>query len=307
VPTSSHALQTRNRERQSLLAVDIGLVCNLLLALVKTGVGVLARSQGLLADGINSASDSVYSIVVRIFLVLARRPADEDHPYGHERLESIGALVVGSFVVSTGVAVLFDTVGHFVDLLRGAPSEPVGLLALAVAGGTIVMKVVLYVYTRRTGVLTSNPAVAALAADHRNDVLATSAAALGIVASRAGIAWADTLAGALVALVILRTGISILRESSADLMGGQPAEEIRARLSGWLLEVPGVQTVEELRAHSFGPWLVLEVTIGVDGGIPVAQGNDIADAVERLLFERVEFLRSVHVHYHPVGAERVAP
>jgi len=308
VPTSPHALQTQARERQSLLAVDLGLGCNLLLALLKMVVGVVGRSEALLADGINSASDVVYYVVVRVFMVLARRPADEEHPFGHERLESIGALVVGSFVVATGVAVLLDAARGVIGLLQGGESGAgVRLIALWVALGTIALKIVLFLYTRRASLRTSNPAVAALAADHRNDVLAACAAALGIVAARNGMPWADPLAGGLVALAILRTGVEILRESSADLMGSQLAQDIRQRLHGWLREVPGVLDVEELRAHSFGPWLVLEVTIGVEGTISVAQGDAIADAVERMLFDRVEFLRAVHVHYHPVGAGRAAP
>lgn len=308
MPISPHALQTQARERNSLLAVDLGLLANFALAVVKTLVGVLGNSQALLADGINSVSDVVYYVVVRVFMVFARQPADDDHPFGHERLESIGALVVGSFVVATGVAVLLDAAHGCVTLLLGeAGAGDVAPLALWVALGTIGMKAGLFLFTRRISRITSNPAVAALALDHRNDMLASGAAALGILASRMGWAWADPLAGALVALVILRTGVGILRESSADLMGGQLGQDIHGRLAGWLAAVPGVLAVEEVRAHSFGPWLVLEVTVGVDGAISVAQGDAIADAIEGMLFERVEFLRAVHVHYHPARRQPAAP
>ncbi len=299
MPASPHTLETQARERNSLLAVDLGLAVNFVLAVVKTVAGAIGHSQALLADGINSVSDVVYYVVVRVFMVFARKPADEDHPFGHERLESIGALVVGSFVVATGVAVLLRAAQGLVTLLLGEGVPAVAPLALWIALGTIGVKAVLFVFTRRISRITSNPAVAALAADHRNDMLASGAAALGILGGRLGLAWADPLAGALVALVILRTGVSILRESSADLMGGQLGQDIRGRLTAWLAQVPGVLDVEQVRAHSFGPWLVLEVTVGVDGAISVAQGDAIADAIEDMLFERVEFLRGVHVHYHP--------
>jgi len=298
VPTSPHAL--RARERSSLLTVDLGLMANAVLAAAKVSVGAIGRSPALVADGINSISDVVYYVVVRVFMVLARQPADEEHPFGHERLESIGALVTGSFVVATGVAVLLSAARTTLDLmLDGSGGAGAAPLALWIALATIATKLLLFAWTRHVGRLTSNPAVAALAMDHRNDIFAAGAAALGIWAGRSGHPWADPAAGALVALVILRTGVEILRESSADLMGGQPAREIDQRMRGWIAEVPGVLDVEELRAHAFGPWLVLEVTVGVDGTITVAQGDAIADAVERLLFDRVEFLRAVHVHYHP--------
>jgi len=303
VSGSPTATPTPARERQSLLAVDLGLLANTLLAVAKIGVGVLGHSSALLADGINSASDVVYYVVVRVFMVFARQPADDEHPYGHERLESIGAVVVGSFVVATGLAVLADSGQRtLLLLLDGARGPGATAATLWVALGTIALKLWLFRFTRGVGRSTANPTVAALALDHRNDVLAASAAALGILCGRFGLPWADPLAGALVALVILRTGIDILRESSSDLMGGRLGAEIEARVRAWLLEVPGVRQVEEVRAHAFGPYLVLTVTIGVDGAIPVTAGDAIADAVERTLHERVEFLRAVHVHYHPARA-----
>lgn len=302
MPNGPHTTPVQERERRSLLAVDLGLAVNALLALAKSFVGVLGHSPALLADGINSASDVVYYVVVRVIMGFAREPADHEHPYGHERLESIGAVVVGSFVIATGVAVLLDAVRRVLALAAGGDGgEGAAGLALAVACATVAVKLGLFLFTRRLGRLTANPAVAALALDHRNDILAASAAALGILAGRAGWPWADPLAGGLVALVILRTGVEILRESSSDLMGGRLAADGEGRIRAVVAGVPGVREVEELHAHAFGPWLVLEVTVGVDGALTVAQGDAIADAVEHALFAQVEFLRAVHVHFHPAG------
>jgi len=297
-------MEQRQRERRSVLAVDLGLAANAVLAALKTTVGLTGSSPALLADGINSLSDVVYYVVVRVFMVLARKPADAEHPYGHERLESIGALVVGSFVVATGVGILLDALRRSWKLFAG--TEPGGdgasELALWVALFTVVTKIVLTVVTRRISRQTSNPAVLALAHDHRNDAFAAAAAGMGIFLGRTGHPWVDPAAGAVVALFILYTGISILRESSADLMGSQPGQQLARDIERWLAAVPGVRQVQEVRAHSFGPWLVLNVTIAVDGTISVAAGDSIADQVEDALHERIEFLRDVHVHYHPVGA-----
>lgn len=296
------AARDGQRERRSLQAVDLGLAANALLAALKCVVGIVGASPALLADGINSVSDVVYYVVVRVFMVFARKPADAEHPYGHERLESIGALVVGCFVLATGVAVLLNA-GHQVWELAAGSSTYHGaeLYALWAALFTIGLKLALWLWTVRIGRRTANPAVAALALDHRNDVLAAGAAALGVTLGRAGRPWVDPAAAALVALVILRTGVEILRESSQDLMGTQPGQAMGRQLRGWLAEVPGVAELQQVRAHSFGPYLVLNVTIGVDGTLSVAAGDAIADAVERVLHERLEFLRAVHVHYHPVG------
>jgi cation diffusion facilitator family transporter len=152
---------------------------------------------------------------------------------------------------------------------------------------------------------TGNPALDALTFDHRNDTIAAAAAAIGIAFGRSGHPWVDPAAAALVGVVIALTGIDILRTSSADLMGGEAARDLTMRVRAWLLEVKGVNTVELVRAHSFGPYIALNVTIGVEGALSVAEGDAIADEVERVLHERLEFLRAVHVHYHP--SERGAP
>jgi cation diffusion facilitator family transporter len=290
------------REQSGLRAVDLGLAANAVLAGLKTSVGVVGHSPALLADGINSVADVVYYVVVRVFMVLARKPADAEHPYGHERLETIGALVVGSFVVATGVAVLLNAAHQVFELAAGmseyAGAEPWALWA---ALFTIAVKIALTGYTRVVGRRTGNLAVMALALDHRNDVLSAGAAAMGIWVGRAGHPWVDPAAAGLVALVILKTGVDILRESSDALMGGQPGRDVMRQVTAWLNGVEGVAEVQQVRAHFFGPYIVLNLTIGVDGTLTVAAGDAIADEVERVLHERVEYLRSVHVHYHPVG------
>jgi cation diffusion facilitator family transporter len=183
------------REHSSLRAVDLGLFANAVLAALKTTVGVLGHSPALLADGINSVADVVYYLVVRVFMVFARKPADAEHPYGHERLESIGALVVGSFVVATGVGVLLHAVRQVFELAGGV-SEFSGAesWALWAALFTIVVKIFLTIYTRVVGRRTGNLAVMALAHDHRNDIFSAVAASLGIWFGRAGHPWVDPAA-----------------------------------------------------------------------------------------------------------------
>jgi len=100
-------------------------------------------------------------------------------------------------------------------------------------------------------------------------------------------------------LIILRTGINILRESTADLMDTVPGQALAQRITELLHPIPGVKQIEEVHAHRFGPYLVVNVTIGVDGVLTVVEGDKIASQVEHALIEQVEFVRRVHVHYHP--------
>ena len=287
------------RDRKSLWAISLGLGFNILLSAVKTTFGILTHSPALLAEGINSTSDVAYYVVASIFMRLAKKPADTEHPYGHRQLESIASLVVGAFVVATAIAVFWDAVDKLWDLLDGKlttlGSHP---FALWVALSTVLIKVILFFYVRKLGRETCNPIVDALAYDHRNDIFSASAASLGIFLSQNGLPWGDPLAGALVALLILRTGVYILRESSVELMDAVPSKELAQQIAGLLKHIQGVQ-LEEVQAHRFGPHLVINLTIGIDGSLTVMQGDGIATNVEALIYESIPNIRHIHVHYHP--------
>lgn len=293
------------RDRKSLWAINLGLGFNVLLSLVKTTFGVLTHSPALLAEGINSTSDVAYYVVASIFMRLANKPADNEHPYGHRQLESIASLVVGAFVVATSIAVFWDSVDKTWDLMDGKlatlGSHPA---ALWVAIATVAIKILLFFYVRRLGKETRNPIVDALAYDHRNDIFSASAASVGIFLSQNGLPWGDPLAGALVALLILRTGVYILRESSVELMDAVPSKELAQQISTLIKNVRGVQQLEELQAHRFGPHLVVNLTIGIKGSLTVRQGDQIATRVESLIYESIPNIRHIHVHYHPAENER---
>ena len=291
---------TNERDRKSLLAINLGLGINIFLAFVKTIFGVLGHSPALLAEGINSTSDVAYYIAASIFVRLANKPADSEHPYGHRQMESIASVVIGSFIVATAVAVFWDAVDKVWDLADGlVESQGAHPFALWVALGTVIIKIFLTYYVRKLGRETHNPVVDALAYDHRNDLFSASAAAVGIFLGQRGLPWVDPLAGAFVALLIMRTGIFVLRESSTDLMGVVPNRDLAERIAGLLKSISGVRQLEELQAHRFGPHIVINVTIGVDGNITVRKGNSIASRVEEKLLSSIPNLRRVHVHYHP--------
>jgi cation diffusion facilitator family transporter len=292
----------QQRRRKSIQTINLGLAANILLAALKTSIGVLGHSPALLADGVNSTSDVAYGIVISVFMRLAGKPPDEEHPYGHSQMESIAAMVVGSFVMTTAIAIFWDAVNNVYDLVAGQGDfSGASISALWVALFTVALKLVLAVFTRRVGQQTQNAAVLALAYDHRNDVFSALAATVGVFFGRMGYPWVDPLVGAVVALIILRTGIEILRESTADLMDTLPGRALAERITVLLTPIPGVRQIEEIRAHRFGPYLVANVTIGVDGSLSVAEGDQIATQVERMLLDNVEFMRRVHVHYHPAA------
>lgn len=291
---------SRERDRKGLLAVQVGLAANTLLAVLKASIGIIGHSPALLADGINSTSDVAYGVVMAIFMKLSVKPADHEHPYGHNQMESVAAVVVGAFVISTAIAIFWNSVNGVYEILSGEWSfSGASGFALWVSLAGAGLKVWLTLWTGKIGKETRNTAVEALAHDHRNDIFSALAAAVGIFFGRTGVPWVDPLAGAVVSLVILYTGVEILRSATADLMDTLPGKQLGVEICDLLASVEGVEAVEEVHAHRFGPYLVVNITIGVDGFLTVDQGDRIATAAEEILLEKIEFMRRVYVHYHP--------
>ncbi|HNZ07044.1 MAG: cation transporter [Candidatus Cloacimonetes bacterium] len=289
------------RDKLTTTTVNLGLGANILLSFAKTLVGILGHSSALLADGINSSSDVVYYVAVKIFMHQARKPADAEHPYGHRQLETISAIVVGAFILTTGIAILWDSINKVFDLLSGyTVGRSASILALWIAIGTLALKLYLYHFTRRTSRRINNPTIRALANDHLNDIMASLAVIIGVVLGQLGYFWMDPAAGAIVAIYIIKTGIGIIMDSSGELMDSVPDPEFGKLVRSLALRVEGVRRIEELGVHRFGPYFTINMTIGVNGRIAVEEGHKIAHSVEAALLNNFDSsLRSVHIHYHP--------
>ena len=295
-------MTTSKRQKRTILAVNLGLIANTILAILKTSVGIMGNSPALLADGINSTSDVAYGIVVRIFIRLSGKPADEEHPYGHDRLEAIAAVVVGAFVITTAISIFWSSINKVYEL-ASKTDNALGAteLTLWIALFTVLLKIWLSFWTYRIGRQTSSSVVLALAADHRNDIFSALAASIGIIFSRMGFLWVDPLAGGLVSLIILQTGVEIIRESAADLMNTLPGKELCKEIHEKLGNIEEVLDIEDVHGHRFGQHMVVNITIGVSPDLTVAEGGRIATLVEKTLLDEIDSMRRVFVHYHPVG------
>ncbi len=173
-------------------------------------MGIVGHSKAL-ADGINSFSDVVYFLFVKLLVKLSAQPADDEHPYGHHQLESIAAVVIGAFVITTGIAIFWDSINSTFDMLSGSGERnQVEYFTLAAALLTVFAKIFLMLDAAAVSWVTQNMAVSALAKDHRNDIFAS-------LGSRSDnirpfrLPMARSAGGALVAIIVAKTGIDILR------------------------------------------------------------------------------------------------
>ena len=288
------------RAAKSNFALSISLAANFCLAVIKSVIGVAANSSALLADGINSTSDVIYLVFVKIYMKFADKPADKEHPYGHGQLESIASIIVGAFVLTTAVAIFWDSVNRvYLYFLADKIQNETGIAALAVALFTIAAKIYLSEKKKKIGEKYNSTTVAAVSKDHVNDIMSATAALIGITFSILGHRWVDPVAGAFVAVFILKTGIQIIRDSSDELMKTTPESNEYKRVESEVKKVDGVKGIEELYIHRFGLYEMVNLCILVDGEITVKEGDKIADRVEEMLKKENEFIKKVNVHVHP--------
>jgi len=293
-------MDEKRRDKRINEIINLGLVSNFVLAIIKTSTGIIGHSAGLLADGINSTADVVYFIFAKIFTGMSQKPADKEHPYGHKQLESISTVIVGAFIITTGVAVFWDSINKTFNYFdNGIINEPTSILALYIAIGSVLVKIVLFYISMTTAKKVNNSTVMAIAYDHRNDIFSSLAATVGILMGKIGFLWVDPLAGAIVGLIIFKTGISVIIESSNELMATGLNKEIYRNISEIIRTVRGVKGIEEIKATAYGPYMIINLVICVEGDITVSEGDAIAEEVEKIILKENKFVKGVHIHYHP--------
>ena len=259
----------------------VGLIVNLLLAAAKAAAGVLGHSQAVLADAVHSLSDTVTDVAVILGVRFWSAPADENHPHGHGRIETLITVIIGLAV--GGVAL-----GMGVEAIRGLRSHsttPPSAIALVAALASIVIKEALYRWTAHVGREVRSPALVANAWHHRSDAISSLPAAAAVGVSLIAPQWAvvDRVGAVVVCLLILQVAWRILRPALDQLVdAGAPADDCQ-RIEKLALEVDGVEAAHAVRTRYVGSSLAVDLHVEVDGGLSVAEGHAIAVAVRRRL------------------------
>ena len=261
----------------------VGLLCNLALAAAKAAAGILGHSQAVLADALHSLTDSVTDIAVILGVRFWMAPADEDHPHGHGRIETLITVVIG---LAVGAA----AVGMGVQAIRGLRHDPgtaPTAIALVVALVSVVVKEVLYRWTAKVGREVRSPALVANAWHHRSDAISSIPAAVAVAVTLIDPGWAvvDRVGAVVVCLLILQASWRILRPAIDQLIdAGAPASD-RSRIEELALQVGGVEAAHAVRTRYVGADLAVDLHVEVDGGLSVGEGHSIAVAVRRKLIE----------------------
>lgn len=280
----------RALRRVGLLVLSV----NCLLALAKGGVYVPTGSIAVGSEAVNSLADSVYSLVVVAGLYLTTQPPDLSHPHGHERIEPFVALFVAGGILIAGSAVLWSAVGS----IRSGTVSSAGLPGIAVLGGSALVKYLLYRYCLGMSETYHSPAIEATALDNRIDVLTAAGALAGVTGASLGYPVLDPLAGGVVALGILYTGIDIVRSNVGYLVGMAPPEELQSEIIEHALSHPDVHGVHDVVPHYVGPEIDVSLHIEIQGDRSIIEAHDIETAVRQSIRE-IQEVDDVFVHLDP--------
>ena len=294
---SSHNSSRSALYREAIRAAVLGLVVNITLGIVKLVGGILGGSFALISDAVNSIGDSLTSVVVVFALVVAQRPADREHPYGHTRAEAIAASNVALLIILSALLVGWEAVRRI-----PIPHDLPPVWTLWIAGANVLIKEGLYRYKVRVGQRTGSTAVIANAWDHRSDALCSFAVLIGLGIVRwAGpdYIWADEAAALVVVCLILWSGTKLFRRSTSELMDLQASDEFVQQIQTAAEGVSGVRNVETLWVRKSGLEYFADIHIEVDAKLTVDEGHRIGHQVKDRLLEEFPTLRDVLVHLEP--------
>jgi cation diffusion facilitator family transporter len=273
----------------------VSVAVNLVLTITQVVVGVLAKSQGLVADGIHSLSDLVADFVVLFASHHAKKDADEDHPYGHQRFETAASLVLGALLLAVGVGMLWSA---FRKLEEPERVQQVHVVALWVAGGALVAKELLFRYMLAVAKRVKSSMLVANAWHARSDAASSLVVSIGIVGNLAGYPILDPIAALIVGFMVAKMGWSFGWDAMHDLMDRAVDEQEVGAIRQTLVQTPGVQSVHDIRTRKMGDMIVVDAHIEVDAGISVEAGHDIAVQARQRVLQRHRVL-NLMTHVDP--------
>lgn len=273
----------------------VSVVVNLILTVIQIAVGVFAKSQALIADGIHSLSDLVADFVVLFASHHSAKDADEDHPYGHQRFETAASLVLGVLLLVVGVGMLWSAARK---LESPESIQVVHITALWVAAGALVAKEALFRYMLSVAKRVKSSMLVANAWHARSDAASSLVVGIGIIGNLAGYPLLDPIAALIVGFMVTRMGWGFGWDALHDLMDRAVDDKEVAAIRQTLVETPGVSGVHDVRTRKMGDLIVVDAHLEVDANISVEAGHDIAVVARQRVLQRHRVL-NLMTHVDP--------
>ena len=281
----------RVRAAYGTLAGAVGIVLNILLAVGKIVVGTLFGALSVTADGFNNLTDCGSNVVSVIGFKVAEKPADKEHPYGHQRMEYIAAMIVAFIVLVVAVELAIESVGK---LITPEESE-FSIATVVVLAVSVLVKLWMFFFNRSLAKKISSPALKATATDSISDSAATLAVIVALIISHFTSVDLDGVMGLVVAILIAVAGIGIFRSTLSRLLGEAPDKEVVEGIKDRVMSYQGVVGLHDLNVHSYGKKLYASVHVEVDSRLSITEGHELADEIERDFAANTEIVMLVHI------------
>jgi cation diffusion facilitator family transporter len=297
-------MEKDERFKQAEFGAIVGIVGNIVLAIIKAVIGYVGNSKALMADAVHSASDVIGSLAVLFGLRAAKQPPDDDHPYGHGKAESISAIIVAVLLFVVGIEIVISSIKAFTQVL-----EPPSWITVIAVLLSIVVKEGMFRYKYQLGKRIKSDAIIANAYEHRSDVFSSFAALIGIgaaiIGSKMGVDWlvyADPVAGLFVSLLVIKMAWDIGKEAIHTTLDHVLHEEEIVPMREAVMQVEGVKKIGSLYAREHGHYVIVDIKVSVDPLITVEDGHRIGKHVKEVLM-RQDNVQNVFVHINPYSPD----
>lgn len=288
-----------NSNEQIAMRVSfVSIIWNIILSFFKLFAGIFAHSGAMISDAIHSASDVLSTVIVMIGVKIANKESDDTHPYGHERMECVAALILAVILFATGVGIGYKGI---LIIMAGDYSHLTvpGFLALAAAVISIGVKEAMYWYTRSAAKKIDSGALMADAWHHRSDALSSIGSFAGILGARMGYPVLDPIASVIICAFILKAAFDIFMDSINKMTDAACDNETIEKVREIILQQEGVIKIDQLKTRLFGDKIYVDTEIQVDGDISLREAHEIAHNVHDAIEEGIQKVKHCMVHINP--------
>lgn len=284
-------------EKTAVRVSNVSIAGNAVLTAFKLFAGIFAHSGAMVSDAVHSASDVLSSIIVIIGVKLSAKKADVEHPYGHERFESVAAIVLSVILCVTGLFIGRTAIENMSAGFSGAQAP--GTLALVAAAVSIVTKEAMYWYTRFFAKRINSGALMAEAWHHRSDALSSVGALVGIGGARMGYPWLDAVASLLICGFIIKAAYNIFADAVEKIVDHACAGDVQEAIRSCAASQPGVLGIDRLSTREFGRKIYVDIEISADGELTLNESHLIAEHVHSAIEAAFPSVKHIMVHVNP--------
>jgi len=279
------------RSQYGILEGWMSVFINLILGFSKIIIAIFIGSISLLADGIHSLSDMVTSFIVIISFYLGRKPSDEEHPFGHGRVEQIAALIMAVLISIGGIELIKGSIDR---VLEPQPVQ-MSILAISLLILTVILKEILGRISHYYGKKIHSIALEADSWHHRTDAVSSILVIIAIISAQAGITIADGIVGIMIGLFIIYTGIDIAKRTSMKLLGTRPSEDLLSKIESLAIDDKNALAIHDMICHEYGMQMVISFHLEVPSQLKLSEAHTIADKIEDRILNELNIQATVHL------------